>query len=173
MTEGAEDELRAMSDDRFRHEIGSDTFMQPIERLFSKKALAVDVGQTLGEAIALMRQHAYGAVVVTRAGKVAGIVTERDLLVRIIGVVKDFDRLPVTEAMTPDPITLRQGDPIVYVMHNMQTGGYRHVPIVDQENRPVSIVSIKDVVRFVLSYFPDVYNVTPQPYRGRVRREGY
>lgn len=170
MSEAVEDELRLMRDAAASQEMTSDVFLQPIKRLFSKDALCVDVAQTVGDAIDLMRRNAFGAVVVTRAGKVAGIITERDLLVRIIGVVKDFAELPVSKAMTPDPITLRIDDPIVYVMHNMQVGGYRHVPVVDDENRPVSIVSIKDVVRFVLGYFPrDVYNLTSEPYRGPSR----
>jgi CBS domain-containing protein len=78
----------------------------------------------------------------------------------------------VSDAMTADPITLRADDPIVYAAHNMQIGGYRHIPIVDENDAPVSIVSIKDVVRYVLSHFPeDVYNITQEPYRGPVTRE--
>jgi CBS domain-containing protein len=164
----SDDELRMMRGDTgVRHQITSENLMQPIERLFSKPALTVDVGQTVGEALSVMRERAYGAIVITRNEKVAGIITERDLICRIIGVVPDFEKMSVAEAMTANPITLRTEDPIVYVMHNMQVGGYRHVPIVDDEDRPVSIVSIKDVVRFVLSYFPrDVYNLTAEPYRG-------
>ena len=154
-------------DGRERHLITSDNLMQPIERLLSKPALTVDVSQTVGDALALMRDRAYGSIVVTRDDKVAGIITERDLICRIIGVVPNFEAMNVAEAMTPNPITLRKEDPVVYVMHNMQVGGYRHVPVVDEQDRPVSIVSIKDVLRFVLSYFPrDVYNLTAEPYRG-------
>ena len=54
-----------------------------------------------------------------------------------------------------------------------QVGGYRHIPIVDQSDRPVSIVSIKDVVTFLLDYFPaEITNLTGEPYRGPKLREG-
>jgi len=170
MSDAIDDELRLMADEGASHEISSEMFRQPVRRLFSKNALAVDVAQTVGEAVALMRETGFGAVAVTRDGKIAGILTERDMVVRVIGVVEDFEKTPVERVMTPDPVTLRSDDPIVYVMHNMQVGGYRHVPVVDDDHRPVSIVSIKDVVRFVLGYFPrDVYNLTPEPYRGPKR----
>ena len=152
--------------------INATAFRQPIGKLFSKPAICVEVDQTLGEAVKLMRKHEFGAVIVTRKGKLAGIITERDLLTKIIGVVDDFEQLPVTEAMTPDPVSLRREDAIVYVMHNMQVGGYRHVPIVDENDVPVSVVSIKDVVRFILSFFQkEVMNITQEPYRGPATRE--
>ena len=51
--------------------------------------------------------------------------------------------------------------------NRMIVGGYRHVPIVDEQNRPVSVVSIKDVARFVLSHFrEEVTNIQAEPYRG-------
>ena len=77
------------------------------------------------------------------------------------------------DVMRADPIALQREDPIIHALHNMQVGGYRHIPIVDREQRPVSVVSIKDVVRFFLSHFADdVHNVTPVPFRGAVPREG-
>lgn len=174
MTDYVEEELERLTEEPGRGSaLSVDSFRQPIEKLFSKKAICVDVGQTVGEVLALMRQHAFGAVVVTRKGVLVGIITERDLLTKVIGVVDDFANMKVTDAMTEDPISLRKEDAIVYVMHNMQLGGYRHVPIVDEDDRPVSVVSIKDVVRFVLSHFTkEIYNLPPQPYRGKRTREG-
>jgi CBS domain-containing protein len=153
--------------------LSSDSFRKPLERLVSKEAITVDEDQTVGEAIAQMQQTEYGAVLVTREGKLSGMLTERDLICRVIGVVDDYEHARVGDVMQRDPIRLRKSDPIVHALHDMQVEGYRHVPIVDDEDRPVSVVSIKDVVRYILSHFPkDVYNVTPEPYRGPVRREG-
>jgi CBS domain-containing protein len=173
MTDYVEEELERLSEVPKPAALSVESFRQPIEKLFSKAAICVDVDQTVGDALALMREHAFGAVVVTRKGELAGIITERDLVTKVIGVVDDFKSKKVTEVMTPDPISLRKEDPIVYVMHNMQLGGYRHVPIVDADDRPVSVVSIKDVVRFVLGHFTkEIYNLPPQPYRGARTREG-
>ena len=63
-------------------------------------------------------------------------------------------------------------DMIAYVMNNMHVGGYRHVPIVDENNVPISIVSIKDVMSFILDYFPEeILNITGEPFRGTPFRE--
>ncbi len=153
--------------------LSSDSFWKPIEKLFSKNAITVDVGDTVGTAIAKMRETEYGAVLVTRNGKLAGLLTERDLICHVVGVIDDFEAAKAGDVMRADPVSLRSSDPIVYVLHNMQAGGYRHVPIVDEEDRPVSVVSIKDVARYILGHFPeDVLNVTPEPYRGPPSREG-
>ncbi|MDH5670577.1 MAG: CBS domain-containing protein [Myxococcales bacterium] len=153
--------------------LSSESFWRPLHKLFSKAAVTVDVNQTVGEALELIRETEYGAIVVTRKGKLAGLLTERELLVHVVGVIENFEQHKVSEVMQADPVSLRRDDPIVYALHNMQVGGCRHIPIVDAEDRPISVVSIKDVVRFILSHFPeDVLNVTTEPYRGPVSREG-
>jgi CBS domain-containing protein len=170
------DEELAMMEERSAPSRGLDAedLAHPIEQLFSKKAISVDVSQTVGHAVSLMREKGYGAICVTNGGKLAGIITERDLLVKVIGVAGDFSQIPVVEVMTHKPVALRKHDPILHVAHQMHCGGYRHVPIVDADERPVSIVSIKDVMRWVLNFFPrDVINAPGDPYRGpAVRHSG-
>jgi CBS domain-containing protein len=125
------------------------------------------------DAVALMKDNGVGAVVALEEGVVVGILTERDILRALGEMVEGVLKQPVSELMTRDPVSLREDDAIAYVAHNMQLGGYRHVPIVDDDGRPVSIVSIKDVVRYVLSYFPEeVLNTVPEPYRGEPKVHG-
>ncbi len=167
-----EDDLERLSDAPERA-LSRDSFMLPIEQLFSKRALTVDVDDRVELAIARMRESEYGAVVVTREGKVAGLLTERELLCNVIGVIDQYEQRKVHTVMRADPVTLLPDEPILYALHNMQAGGYRHIPIVDAAQRPVSVVSLKDVLRYVLGYFTDdVYNVTPEPFRGSATREG-
>jgi CBS domain-containing protein len=167
-----EEELERLRDAPERS-LSRESFMLPIETLFSKPALTVDVDESVGQAIARMRESDYGAVVVTRDGKLAGLLTERQLICDVIGVIEDYEQRRAGDVMRADPIALQREDPIIHALHNMQAGGYRHVPIVDSEQRPLSVVSIKDVVRFILSHFADdVHNVTPVPFRGPTPREG-
>ena len=120
-----------------------------------------------------MQQKKIGSVLITKKGKLAGIITERDILNKVIGKMDDFKTRPVTDAMTPNPLRLMPGDMIAYVMNNMHVGGYRHVPIVNEKDEPISIISIKDVMTFILDYFPeDVTNTVGEPYRGPAHREG-
>ena len=174
MVDSVEEEL-ALMDERAEGPpaLSAEVFQRPIEQLFSKRALGVDVGATVGEAVALMRDKGYGSVVVTRDGKLAGIFTERDLMTRVIGTIPDFEKTPIADVMTANPVSLRKEDAIIHVAHHMHVGGYRHLPIVDENDVPVSIVSIKDVVRYIMNCFPDsVINVPAVPYRGVDSRDG-
>jgi CBS domain-containing protein len=66
--------------------------------------------------------------------------------------------------MTEKPETLRRQHGIAQALNQMSEGGFRHVPIVDAAGRPVGIISMPDIVRFIVSLFPDaVLNVPPDP----------
>lgn len=171
MNDRVEEELDRFSQEAAEPVLTLAAFKEPLRKLLSKKAISVEADQTLADAVATMRETEYGAITVTRDGKLAGILTERDLIVHVVGVV-DLDR-PVSEVMTADPVALREDEPIIHAAHNMQVGGYRHIPIVDGQDRPVSIVSIKDVSRYILDFFrSEVANVLPEPHRGEPSREG-
>ena len=153
--------------------LSSDIFKLPISELLMPPAITLDVGATIGEAVGIMQKKKFGSVLITRKGKLAGILTERDILNKVIGKMDDFRTRSVVDAMTPDPLRLMPGDMIAYVMNNMHVGGYRHVPVVDEDDVPIAVISIKDVMTFILDYFPeDVTNIVGEPYRGSPDREG-
>jgi CBS domain-containing protein len=68
--------------------------------------------------------------------------------------------------MTSDPETLRPDDRIAWALNLMHMGGYRHVPLTDEAGRPVGVVSVKDIVDFIVDLFPAaVLNLPPDPHR--------
>jgi CBS domain-containing protein len=153
--------------------LDSELFKLPISSMPTPSGVVLELGGTIGDAIDLMRQKKIGSVMITKKGKLVGIITERDILNKVIGKMDDFKTRPVADAMTPNPLRLMPGDMIAYVMNNMHVGGYRHVPIVNEKDEPISIISIKDVLTFILDYFPeDVTNIVGEPYRGPAYREG-
>lgn len=94
--------------------------------------------------------------------RLVGILTERDILKKVIGQL-DLDS-PVGEIMTPNPETVGMDDGIAYALNKMHIGGYRHIPVLDRQDRPVGVVSMRDVVKFIVSQFPAaVLNVPPEP----------
>src|SRR5262245_46132902 len=143
--------------------LDQDTIREPIRLLGSRSPLCLPPDATLKEAVGLMREHHVGCILAVEGDRLAGILTERDLLLKMEGA--DLSR-PVRELMTPDPAVLRPEDPIVYALHRMSVGGYRHVPLVDDEGRPVGILSVKDIVHYVVSFFvSDVLTLPPDPAR--------
>jgi predicted transcriptional regulator len=82
---------------------------------------------------------------------------------RVVGRV-DPAKTAIRAVMTPDPEAVSFADSIATVLNKMTVGGFRHVPLVDLQRRPVGIVSIKDVVEYFVERFPKhVLNVAPDP----------
>jgi len=85
----------------------------------------------------------------------------------------DWSKERVADYMTPDPETLRPDDRIAWALKLMHIGGYRHVPLTDREGRPVGVVSIKDIIEYIIDLFPSpVLNLPPEPHRGPSTDEG-
>jgi CBS domain-containing protein len=103
----------------------------------------------LCEAIRRMLDDNIGAVlVVDVAGRLIGILSERDLLQKVAGVHESYAELPVSRFMTVRPETVTPTDPLNVALHRMDAGGYRHVPVV-VDGRPVSVVSVRDMIRHI------------------------
>ena len=118
---------------------------------------------TVQEAIERMlaRRHA-GVLVVDDAQRLIGIFTERDVLTRVAGQGRDSRHTTLGTVMTRDPDALRASDRVAYAVHSMSVAGYRTVPLVDAERRPVGVVTVSDVIRWLAGLFPEaVLNLPP------------
>ena len=62
-------------------------------------------------------------------GKLVGIFSERDALMKLNIDAPKFLKRPISQFMTPDPVTLETNDKIAFALHKMNVGGYRHIPI--------------------------------------------
>lgn len=136
--------------------------MEPIRGLDPHDPICVHPGTSLRDAITAMNDAHVGCVLVTEGDRLVGILTERDILKKVAGHL-DLDS-PVERTMTPNPETVVMDDSIAHVLNKMHTGGYRHIPVLDGQGRPVGIVSMRDVVKFIVSLFPAVVlNEPPEP----------
>jgi CBS domain-containing protein len=136
---------------------------QPISALDPKPPVRVGPGEPVREAVRLMTENHTGCVCVVERDVLLGIFTERDLLHAVQAGI-DLAQTRVGELMTEKPETLRKQHGIAQALNQMSEGGFRHVPIVDGAGRPVGIISMPDIVRFIVSLFPDaVLNVPPAP----------
>ena len=115
------------------------------------------------EAAQRMVQARQAAVlVVDVAGRLAGIFTERDLLTRVVGRGLDPTGTALSAVMTPNPEVLSLSDRVAYALHCMSVAGYRTVPLVDANRKPVGIVTVSDVIRWLANLFPTtVLNLPP------------
>lgn len=138
--------------------------VESVSRLQPTPPRRVERSRPVAEAVSLMRAERVGCLlVVDAAGALVGILTERDLVERVLAAGLPLAR-PVADAMTPDPVTVQPKDPIRTALRRMEEGRYRHLPVVDPAGRPVGVLSIKRVVRYLVEHFPaTVYNQPPDP----------
>lgn len=138
--------------------------VESVRRLRLSPARALEESATVAAAVALMRAERVGCLLVTAGGRLVGIFTERDLLTRVLGPGQPLS-VPLAGVMTPEPVAVGADDPIRTAVRRMQAGGYRHLPVVDEGNRPVGVLSAKQIVRYLVEHFPaTVYNQPPDPH---------
>jgi CBS domain-containing protein len=125
---------------------------EPLSALDLRSPICVPPQISVGDAVRLMKDEGIGALLVMDHGRLRGVFTERDVLKKVVGTSVGLDA-PVEMLMTEQPACLRQDDAIVFALKLMHEGGFRHVPLLDRHDHPVSIVSVKDVVEFVVSLF--------------------
>jgi len=153
--------------------LDSETFRKPIRNLKVPKPITVEVGTYVQEALTLMQLKQFGCVVVTREERLAGILTERDIIMKALGEDFHLAEMKVNEIMTPDPETFQPQDSIAFVMNAMVVGGYRHVPVVDKEDIPLAVVSVRDIISYIVEHFSEeILNLPPKPVRRSGTLEG-
>jgi predicted transcriptional regulator len=170
-----EDEFSMIYEKPVRRKVlDSETFKSPIKNLKLRRPTTLDADRSVQEAVALMRSKKVGCILVTSSGsKLAGILTERDILTKITNLGGDLQAMKIREIMTAEPGTLEPEDSIAFVMNSMHVGGYRHVPIVDEANVPLAVVSVKDVIGFIVENFSEeILNLPPHPLRKPLHEDG-
>ena len=101
---------------------------------------------TVHEAARQMAECDVAAVVVTGDdGRMVGIMTERDITRRVVGQGRDPRTTSLSDVMTRDPDTLSPDDRASEALEVMQRRGFRHLPVIDDDNIVVGMVSIRDL----------------------------
>lgn len=107
-----------------------------------RKLIVAAPQATVSEAARAMAEANVGAIVVVEEGRLAGIFTERDALVRVIAAGLDPARVRLLEVMTPEPTTAAPDETLGYALLVMYEKGFRHLPIVEH-GRPVGVLSAR------------------------------
>lgn len=94
----------------------------------------------------LMASKRIGALLVLENQGIVGIFTERDALNKVLAASLDPDTTSVASVMVADPQTIRADKPLAYALHMMAEGGFRHVPVVDDQGAPLGMVSARDAL---------------------------
>ena len=154
-------------------DLGSVLVNDPISNATNHPPIVVDAATSLAEVLRKMREVGRGAVLVVKDGRLAGIFTERDVLLRVAGFALDVEHIAVGEHMTREPHTLPADTSVAFALNKMVVEGFRHVPLVDEQGRPTGMVSMRELIDYLSDFFSkDVLNPPPDPNGGFRSRDG-
>ena len=110
-----------------------------------RRFYSVDASRTVLEAARYMMEHNVGAVPVLREGSLTGILSERDIMNRVVAVGRTPGTTAVSEVMTANPRAGPADETIEECLFIMREFGFRHLPIVDGKELK-GLVSLRDVL---------------------------
>ncbi len=151
---------------RRQADVGKAILETEIRHVKPSTAVSLPVDATVAKAIEVMQKKRVGAVMIvsrSRPRKLVGILTERDLIQRVLPL-RGHGRLRLDKVMTRAPESLRPADSLAYALNKMSVGRFRHVPLVDERGVPVGMLSIRDVIDFVVELIPEaILNLPSSP----------
>jgi CBS domain-containing protein len=128
--------------------VEADLLRDRIERLWPKSPSTVSPNTPVGQVLQKMVDERIGCVMIVDGSKLVGIFSERDALMKLNTDASKYFKRPISQFMTPDPVTLETSDRIAFALQKMNVGGYRHVPILFN-GKLAGVISIRDILRYL------------------------
>ena len=117
-----------------------------VEEIMTRDPRTVDIGDSLVDAAREMREGDIGNVIVTDGGRVAGIVTDRDIVVRAIAEGREPGSTTAGDVCISDPRTLEPGESVEAAAQVMGENRIRRLPVV-RDGALVGVVSLGDLAQ--------------------------
>ena len=111
-----------------------------------KTVVRISPETNITEACQLLEQNNIGCLIAEREGRLCGIVTDRDIALRVTGTKRDPDKTKVQEIMTPDPIRISVDKDVHHLTALMHAYHVRRVPIVNGFDTTLGIVTLDDLI---------------------------
>lgn len=142
-----------------------------VERLCTPNLATIERGQSVREAAQAMRRRHVGALLVrertARGLRVAGIVTDRDLVLLALAEPMDADAVPVEKVMSPVVASVRTDADLLDALALMRDAGVRRLMVTDAEGNPCGLLSVDDVIDGLAAEMADAAALM----RSEIRRE--
>src|SRR5690606_9127629 len=140
----------------------------------NREVICIQPHEDLADAVRLMRRHHVGDLVVVEDQ--AGlryhicIVTDRDIVVRVVGQGLPLDDFSVADVMTHELTTARESDPVPETLRRMREKGVRRLPIVDERNHLKGILTADDVIDLLAEEIGNLAQLIKNEYHREIRQ---
>jgi CBS domain-containing protein len=119
-----------------------------LTRLAGRRVISTNARATVQEACELMVKEGVGAVVVLEGDKLVGIISERDIVRRVVAAHRDPGTTAVADVMTAKVQTVTADVSSQTALELMHNGAFRHLPLVDGAGAVIGMLSIRDLLRY-------------------------
>jgi CBS domain-containing protein len=136
-------------------EIDNNAFDVPLSELGLPPLISLSSTVMILDVLNILQEKKMGSLTFIEEDKLVGILTEKDLLLRVVGKIENWRDLPASGVMTKDPLSITLDHTVAEAIKMMSKMEFRHVPIVDDEGRPIHMVSVTDILKFIIKFFPD------------------
>jgi predicted transcriptional regulator len=144
----------------------------PISALGLPSPVSIGRNASIGEALAAVQRQRSGYVLIVENDRPAGIMTERDVLMKIVARDVKYES-GVADFISPIPATLTNSEPIAKALNLMIEKGVDNIPIVDAGGKATAVLRTVDVIHFLAEAFPEeLLNLPPEPHQTMPKPEG-
>ena len=146
----------------------------PVNEVNIREPVRVAPSTSLLDVVTRMREKRRGSAIIEDGGRVVGIFTERDLMLRVDHTSgQGWHQKPVSEVMTRDVVMISSRDSIAAAVQKMKAGDFRHLPVDQGPGKAVGLISIRDILAYIAEHYPaEFLNLPPDPEHEARRRWG-
>lgn len=135
-----------------------------------RRVVTAGLDESVACAAQRMRDEHVGDVIVVHRDRPVGIVTDRDLVVRVLAAERDPDSLSVGDVMTRAPATVTEDSDVFEVLEQMHRTGARRMPVVDESGALVGVLALADIVAWLARQMSVVSGLFSQEVRAERER---
>jgi len=144
----------------------------PISALGLPEPVSIGTDASIGAALFAVQKQGQGYVLVTEAGRPRGIMTDREVLTKIVARDVKYET-NVMQFVSPVTVTLTASQPIARAVKMMIAEGIENIAVVDAEGKATAVLRTLDVIHFLAEAFPQqVLNLPPRPDQFMPKPEG-
>jgi CBS domain-containing protein len=134
--------------------------------------VSAEEGTPVREVLSRMRLCNVSTALLTSSGRLSGIFTERDVLRKVLTRPEVWDT-PVSELMTPNPVTVHPDDDVLRALRVMREGHFRDLPVAREDGRVLGNLTDNAIVRCLADHLQvEVLNLPPDPNQVAKAPEG-
>jgi CBS domain-containing protein len=127
-----------------------------LQKFCRKPVAKISADVNIVDACRMLEERNVGCLIVESDGKLCGVITDRDIALKVTGAQRDPQKTTVKEIMTADPIRVFEDRDLHHLTSLMRTYHVRRVPIVNEDHKTVGIVTLDDLIALLGEEMSDV-----------------